>query len=960
MNQVGKVVLAALGVLGGASSTAIAADAVQDFSNSANPNGPWSFGWAAVLGGAFNLYTNHNVNHFVSGLDDWWLGSCGDVSPAVTHNTTGSPVDSGTVTIPPDVLNLHPGCAGQYSIVRWTAPAAGPYQIQGRFQGNDHNPTTTDVHIRLNSSTTLFDNEVSTYGIGTAIPFSLARQLNAGDTIDFTVGYGTDGRFDYDSTGLAATITPIPCVVPPSGMVSWWAGDGNALDIQGANNGIMAGGAAFGSGEVGQAFSLTNSGYVDVPESVTLQLASAITIDAWVYRNALDNTFQTIVKKADISHGYSLELEDGTGRVIFFIFSHNSGAYGWVRATSTTVLQANTWYHIAGTFDGSLLRIYVNATLENTGTPFSNTIDWAYGDLNIGTDPSNLGDPRRYWNGLIDEVEIFNRALSDAEIASLYNAGSAGKCKPSALSVSPVSYTYGGNATLQATLIRTSDNTAVSGETVSFTLNGNAAGSTVTDASGIATKNLTGVTSVNAGTYPTGAGANFAGDGSLAASSGTANLSVAQASQTITFAALTDKTFGDPDISVSATASSALTVTFVVGATDNCTISGTTVHITGAGSCTVTAQQAGDTNFSAASDLPRSFSIHMATQATVTVIASTDATYGAAGANATAGGGSGTGAYSYSAGSSSACSIDSATGAITVTHGTGTCSITAARAGDANYSASATSAPAAVTIHKATQTITFNPLANVKLSQSPVTVSATAALGLTVTFTTTTPPVCTPGGTNGATITLIATGTCTVVAHQAGDTNYSAATDVPQSFTVGNGKADQTITFGVLADKTLAQSPVTVSATASSNLAVTFTTTTPAVCTAGGKSGATISLVAAGTCTVQAAQAGGPSYNPAPSVTRSFTVTKADQTILFTTLTDKKLALSPVTVSATASSGLAVTFTTTTPAKCTASGKNGATIKLVATGPCTVKADQIGNATYNAAPSVSQSFNVMP
>ena len=410
----------------------------------------------------------------------------------------------------------------------------------------------------------------------------------------------------------------------------------------------------------------------------------------------------------------------------------------------------------------------------------------------------------------------------------------------------------------------------MSSKTVNFTLNGNASGSAVTDASGIAAVNLTGVTSVNAGTYPNGVAASFAGDGSLAPASGMADLSVDQASQTITFAALTDKTFGDSDFAVSASADSGLTVTFTVGATDNCTISIAMVRLTGAGSCTVTAHQAGNTNYKAASNVARTFSIH-----------------------------------------------------------------------------------------KATQTITFNPLANVKLSQSPVTVSATASV-LPVTFTTTTPPVCTPGGTNGATITLLATGTCTVVAHQTGNTDYSAAVDVPQSFTVGNGKADQTITFTALANKTLAQSPVTVSATASSGLVVTFTTTTTAVCTAGGKSGATISLIATGTCTVQAAQAGGASYNPAPSVTQSFTVTKSDQSITFASLATKQLNQSPVTVSATASSGLAVTYTTTTPAKCTASGKNGATIKLVAVGPCTVKADQIGNAAYNAAPPVIQSFTVMP
>ena len=70
------------------------------------------------------------------------------------------------------------------------------------------------------------------------------------------------------------------------------------------------------------------------------------------------------------------------------------------------------------------------------------------------------------------------------------------------------------------------------------------------------------------------------------------------------------------------------------------------------------------------------------------------------------------------------------------------------------------------------------------------------------------------------------------------------------------------------------------------------------------------------------------------------------------------MAQSPLTVSATASSGLSVTFTTSTPSVCTAGGLNGATITLIGAGTCTVKADQPGNAIHNPAPTVSQSFKV--
>jgi hypothetical protein len=90
--------------------------------------------------------------------------------------------------------------------------------------------------------------------------------------------------------------------------------------------------------------------------------------------------------------------------------------------------------------------------------------------------------------------------------------------------------------------------------------------------------------------------------------SATATLTVAKASQTISFAPLADATYGDPAVKLSATASSGLPVTFSVGALDTCTIASTRVTITGAGSCTVTASQAGDTNWAPAS-MARTFRI---------------------------------------------------------------------------------------------------------------------------------------------------------------------------------------------------------------------------------------------------------------------------------------------------------------------------------------------------------------
>ncbi len=181
-------------------------------------------------------------------------------------------------------------------------------------------------------------------------------------------------------------------------------------------------------------------------------------------------------------------------------------------------------------------------------------------------------------------------------------------------------------------------------------------------------------------------------------------------------------------------------------------------------------------------------------------------------------------------------------------------------------------------------------------------------------------------------------------AEQAGDSVYRSATPVNRSFTVT--KLANTITFPTISTKTLAESPVTVTATSSSGLPVSFTTTTPTMCTV---DGATVTLVVAGTCTVRAEQPGDSVYRSATAVNRTFTVAKVAQTITFPTIGTKTLAESPLTVTATSSSGLAVTFTTTTPTVCTAGGADGGSITLLATGTCTVRAEQAGDDYWRAA-----------
>ncbi len=213
--------------------------------------------------------------------------------------------------------------------------------------------------------------------------------------------------------------------------------------------------------------------------------------------------------------------------------------------------------------------------------------------------------------------------------------------------------------------------------------------------------------------------------------------------------------------------------------------------------------------------------------------------------------------------------------------------------------------------------------------------------------------VCTSGGQNDKIITIVGAGICTVQADQAGNTTYAPAPPVQQSFTVA--RANQLIVMLPILNRTMLQSPVTTIALATSGLPVIFTTTTPSVCTSIGTNGKTITLIAAGTCTVSANQGGNANFNPAPTVSWSFTVSRAAQTITFGPLANRALVQSPFTVTATATSGLAVTFTSSTPLVCTVSGSM---VMLHQKGTCTITAHQAGNGTWNPASDVARSFRV--
>jgi O-glycosyl hydrolase len=221
-------------------------------------------------------------------------------------------------------------------------------------------------------------------------------------------------------------------------LISWWPGDGTASDIVGANNGVLEGGAtASAPGFVGPAFSFdgTNS-FVQIPDSPSLHPAS-LTIEAWVLFSSLNSAAsggspagsQYIVFKQN-SQTYNFEGFDlGKTRLAsgdVFQFLVTSASAQTAETYSTTLLTTNVWYHVAAVRGTNFIQIYVNGQLQGqTSVAFAQN----YGSLPLyfGTSGESYWDHK--FAGSLDEVSLYNRALASNEVAAIYAAGAAGKCK---------------------------------------------------------------------------------------------------------------------------------------------------------------------------------------------------------------------------------------------------------------------------------------------------------------------------------------------------------------------------------------------------------------------------------------------------------------------------------------------------------------------------------------------------
>jgi len=209
MMWLNRIALAGVATLAIAGSTQAATfSAVGDFSSSTS-NGPvWGYG-TGLTGTSFTPYADFTANCLGSGSACWQTPTPVDLVPAVIANLSGATLDVSTVVFPDDVLLLHPGPVSPAgftdSIVQFTAPTAGKYDVSGFFETLDVDSHGVGVTIAADGDI-LNSWALPAHGIQ---DFNEVVNLAAGQTIDFGVSVN-DGNFLFDSTGLSATITSVP------------------------------------------------------------------------------------------------------------------------------------------------------------------------------------------------------------------------------------------------------------------------------------------------------------------------------------------------------------------------------------------------------------------------------------------------------------------------------------------------------------------------------------------------------------------------------------------------------------------------------------------------------------------------------------------------------------------------------------------------------------------------------
>lgn len=213
-----------------------------------------------------------------------------------------------------------------------------------------------------------------------------------------------------------------------AGLAAWYPGEGSAADAVNANHGTPSGSVGYTAGRVGQAFQFggyESPGFVRVPNAPELEPAT-VTVEAWVNSTHINDygAYSYIVSKgaADF-RGASYALVTSINGGLWF-YVGNGSAFAYSPDPGTGIWDGN-WHHVVGTYDGSIIRLYVDGVQIGSGNRLDNVLGYGLpntNDLYIGT---YGGLPGYTFRGRIDEPSVYNRALTAAEVQGLFANGKA-------------------------------------------------------------------------------------------------------------------------------------------------------------------------------------------------------------------------------------------------------------------------------------------------------------------------------------------------------------------------------------------------------------------------------------------------------------------------------------------------------------------------------------------------------
>ncbi|WP_340122724.1 LamG-like jellyroll fold domain-containing protein [Methylobacter svalbardensis] len=315
---------------------------------------------------------------------------------ALTADFTASKT-SGVATLAVDFTPVTTG-----TVTSWTWSFPGSYT-----------PTVTNTTAKV---TTASYPTAGTYNVSlTATGSSGSVTKSYPNLITVTAPTTTTTSTGTTTTPTSTTTTPPATATSNNGLVAAYGFEETsgttATDASGnSNHGTITNAVSIANGHSGKALSFNGTNaWVTVKDSASLDLSASMTLEAWVYPLAMTNGGQTVIlKESSGAEVYALYADEDANLPVSYI---NNGSYRGV--TGPNRLPVNTWAHLVSTYDGQYQRLYVNG-IEVANSAQSGLIQQSGGVLRLGGN-SVWGE---YFNGYIDEVRIYNRALTATEVGN--------------------------------------------------------------------------------------------------------------------------------------------------------------------------------------------------------------------------------------------------------------------------------------------------------------------------------------------------------------------------------------------------------------------------------------------------------------------------------------------------------------------------------------------------------------